>query len=516
MPFALIVSTPKGDLIHDTDAKGRALGLVAGQRATDALAIHRDLRTVLADPAYESKALERLAAWARRWSPTTRTDGVDGIALDVTGCVHLFGNEGAMLRDIRDRLKRLDVTAFVACAPNHAAAHAFARRTATATDVASIADEALETALVSLPVAALRIDPVSVQLLKRLGLKTIGQLAALPRAALKKRFGAKRKNRDPRDDTFDDYLGRASGTSTDVLARLDEILGRVRPPFDARQPVASPRVVQGLAEPVLETTAVLACMEPLIERLITLLEERCEGVRILRIEGFRTDGGRAQTVLRLSSPTRDPQHVVRLLIDRLDDWRAEFGFDALAVEAVETEALEPVQYAELGEKREPDLAGLVDRLSNRLGAHRVLRAMPAASHLPERSLIWLPARDVPAGKAVSKDVPRDVPRDAPGQEPPAPRPDRLFDHPEKIGVVHALPEGPPARFVWRRMTYDVALVAGPERIAPEWWREKGHVRARDYYHIETPEGRRFWLFREGFEDDERGGRPCWYMHGLFP
>lgn len=511
-PLALIVSTPRGELIHDTDALGRSLGLAAGQRVMDAMAIHRDLRVTWADPRFEARALGRLASWSRRWTPRTRTDGPDGIALDVTGCIHLFGGEETMLQDMRERLQRLGVTAFVACAPNHAASHALARHVCTELDVASVGLEALEAAVAPLPVSALRIDPASIQLLKRLGLKTIGQLTALPRASLKKRFDSKRKNRDPRDDTFDDYLGRATGTSADVLTRLDEILGRAKTPFDAERSAMPPRIMHGLAEPVLETTAILACAAPLIEELAALLETRGEGARIIRLEGFRTDGGRSQTVLRLSCPTRDPHHVMRLLIDRLDDWRAEFGFDAFAVEAVETESLDPMQRNGLEKERKADLAGLVDRLSNRLGENRVLRAVPTDSHLPERARSWISAR-----RTFARGTPMIVTAsdEISFHAHPTPRPTRLFDNPEEIGVVHTVPEGPPARFVWRHMPYDVALVAGPERIAPEWWREKHHVRARDYYRVETSEGRRFWIFREGFENDERGGTPRWFMHGLF-
>ena len=505
MPFALVVPTPHGDVVHAANAAGRALGLRAGQRATDAMAIHRDLRTAHADPAYETRALERLAAWTGRWSPMTRVDGTDGVALDATGCAHLFGGETAMLEDMRRRLAGLGVTALVAAAPNHAAAHALARHAATADRAVGVEADALEAALATLPVEALRIDAASARVLRRLGLKTIGQLTALPRPALKKRFSARRR-RDPRDETWNDYLGRSTGASADLLQRLDEATGLVRVPLDPRRPVPPPRIARGLAEPVMDTDAVAAGLRPLVERLMQLLERRGEGARAVRLHGFRTDGGRAATTVRLSRPTRDAAHVMRLALDRLDDWHAEFGFDALAVEAARVEPLDPEQGNGLERERRADLAGLVDRLSSRLGADRVLRAVPRESHVPERSLAWLPVRE-------AAPAPTDPPREP--HVSTAPRPHRLFDHPEEIGVLHALPEGPPARFSWRRLSFDVARVAGPERIAPEWWREPGHARARDYYRAETPDGRGFWLFREGFEGDERGGRPRWFMHGLF-
>ena len=64
-------------------------------------------------------------------------------------------------------------------------------------------------------------------------------------------------------------------------------------------------------------------------------------------------------------------------------------------------------------------------------------------------------------------------------------------------MLYAVPEGPPARFRWRRVVYLTARFEGPERIAPEWWRDRPGTRLRDYYKVEVGDGRRFWLFREG-------------------
>jgi len=95
------------------------------------------------------------------------------------------------------------------------------------------------------------------------------------------------------------------------------------------------------------------------------------------------------------------------------------------------------------------------------------------------------------------------------------RPIRLFDHPEEVRVLYAVPEGPPAQFIWRRQTYRVARYAGPERIAPEWWKDSRGTRLRDYFKVEDQTGRRVWLFREGLHEDGRGGDPRWFVHGCF-
>ena len=56
---------------------------------------------------------------------------------------------------------------------------------------------------------------------------------------------------------------------------------------------------------------------------------------------------------------------------------------------------------------------------------------------------------------------------------------------------------------------------GPERIAPEWWRQPSSARLRDYYRVEDSTGRRYWIYREGLFGDGRGGTPSWFIHGLF-
>jgi protein ImuB len=82
-----------------------------------------------------------------------------------------------------------------------------------------------------------------------------------------------------------------------------------------------------------------------------------------------------------------------------------------------------------------------------------------------------------------------------------------------------IPEGPPARFTWRRVSRRVIKAEGPERIAPEWWRAltlHTKARPRDYYRIEDEDGCRYWVFREGLYQESAGETPGWFLHGVFP
>jgi protein ImuB len=95
-------------------------------------------------------------------------------------------------------------------------------------------------------------------------------------------------------------------------------------------------------------------------------------------------------------------------------------------------------------------------------------------------------------------------------DPPR-RPLRLLEKAEEISAVASVPDGPPVRFRWRQCLHNVTRAEGPERLAMEWWRNAGLT--RDYFRVETEDGQRFWLYRDGLF--HQIGAPRWYMHGLF-
>ena len=103
--------------------------------------------------------------------------------------------------------------------------------------------------------------------------------------------------------------------------------------------------------------------------------------------------------------------------------------------------------------------------------------------------------------------------------PQAARPLRLLSTPEPIQAIAAVSDHPPVLFRWRQRPYQVVRAEGPERIAPEWWREdpsqlfKGEKEARDYYKLEDEKGTLFWIFRKGLYQQDHAVH--WYMHGFF-
>ena len=525
-PVALVVEAAHGQLIHAVTPAAAERGAQPGMRLTDARALDPKLQAEAADPAGDAALLKRLARWAGRWSPLVEVDpstslgtgGDDGLRLDISGVAHLFGGEEALVADIQARFAALGLTARIAIAPTAAAAWALSRYGRSvlivtpakcsvgtvpqtvphaehgvyvdATHSASKGhkdvdpslrwDDELRASLSSLPVAALRLDTRSVQILERLGLKTIGQLAAVPRKSLQRRF---READNP-------------------LHALDRALGRKQEPLTGERADPPPRALARLAEPATHTEAAAQALDRLVPELARQLEDRKLGARRLHLAGYRVDGSVAGSGVATAIPTREPKHLMRLLIDKAATLDPEFGFDAFALTASWCEPLAAAQESLVDEPSgEAEVAKLVDRLSVKLGPERVRRPAPIESHVPERASGWVMGISSPA---FAREI---VGRKA--------RPSHLLDRPEAIAVVYATPEGLPRRFVWRRLVHDIAKVEGPERIAPEWWRERSTARLRDYYRVEDKDGRRYWIFREGLVGDGRGGVPEWYLHGLF-
>ena len=471
---ALVEEGPHGQLVGAVTEAARAAGARPGMRLTDARALDPGLVAVAADGAGDRDLLDRLARWAARWSPLVEVDGDDGIRLDASGVAHLFGGEAALLRDIETRFAALGLTARVAAAGTAGAAWGLARF------AAQRKGDGLD-AVGPLPVAALRLPAGVVRTLQRLGLKTIGALVGVPRRSLARRF---REVDNPLD-------------------ALDRMLGRTPEPLRATPVDLPPRALLRLAEPVADPSAARQALALLVPDLARQLEARRLGVRRLVLAGYRVDGEVEVAAAACAIATREAAHLLRLLKDKTDTLDPGFGFDAFALEASWSEPLDSAQDGLIGGPPPAlEVARLVDRLSVKLGADKVRRPVARASHVPERASGWVNATTSLRGTE--------------GASPAMThRPQRLLDRPEAIAVIYATPEGLPRRFVWRRGVHDVARAEGPERIAPEWWRERATARLRDYYRVEDCQGRRYWIYREGLFGDGRGGDPVWYLHGLF-
>ena len=483
----------------------------------DALSFVPGLATAAAEPAKDAAALRRLAEWCGRYSPWTAPDGVDGIKIEITGCAHLWGGESALAADLSARLERQGVAGHVAIADTLGAAWAYARFAEAGQRTLVLAPGEICAALAPLPVEALRLDPVTAQGLRRVGLKKIGDLCAMPRDALGRRFGAA------------------------VAQRLDQARGDLPEPLSPLGETPARRVRLSFAEPIADPADLALAAERLAEDLVGRLAREGTGARRLVLAFHRVDGRVERVALGTARPSRDPRHIAALFKERLDTVDPGLGVEDMILAAFAVEPLPPEQIGCAGSSVDGgtgDVAALLDRLGNRLGLAAVSRVEARESHIPERASVKVrvdggaagqpsPTRSqglgspFPAAREKAPNAAGRVRVQQSGEGPKPPRPIRLFEPPEPVAASWVLPDDPPFRFTWRRRAHRVKQADGPERIAEEWWRPEGPDAVgmgaagaiRDYYRVEDEEGRRFWLFRAGLPGGSQP--PRWFVHGVF-
>ena len=481
-PLVVVAKIDNALRLTAVDRRAAQMNLAVGMTLADARTMIPDLDIVEADENADRALLEAISDWCDRYTPLVALDVPHGLLLDVTGATALFGGERALLDTIKSALKRHGFAVRAALAGTSEAARALARHADGA--IAAPGEEAQ--AVASLPVAALNFDDSIRHALKRAGLKTIGDVAIRQRGELTKRFGGK------------------------MVATLDCALGRAETPISPRRALPDTIVEHRFADPVTNEAMIRESILALGRTLACVLESHGDGARMLVASFFRADGQVRRITVETGKPLRDPVLIEKLFRERLDALADPldpgFGFDLIRLESSRTERCEAETAALTDTNEEKEISFLIDRLAARFGPHRVLRFWAQDTHTPEAASTAVPAQySKPAMIAWEKL------RSA--NEAPK-RPLRLFAKPEPVDVIADVPDGPPKRFRWRRLSHAVAHAEGPERIAMEWWRDRKLQPTRDYYRIEDQEGRRFWLYRDGLYNRETD-RPRWYVHGLF-
>jgi protein ImuB len=471
------------------DAAAR-LGLEVGLPLANARAVCPDIKVFDADEAADTETLNHIADWCDRFTPLVALDRPHGLLLDITGCTHLFGGEAAMMAMVCGALQRQGFIVSAAIAGTPVCARTLTR--CTPGRIVAAGEEA--DAVMPLPVFALGAIESITHGLRRAGLKTIGDVASRARHEIAARFGA------------------------GFTGLLEQALGQGDAPISPRKPLPEYIVEKRFAEPVATEAVISATLAGLARTLVVAMERQGKGARRLEASFFRTDGAVRIVTVETGQAVTKGDVIDRLFRERLDviadPLDPGFGFDLIRLSASRTEIVVQQQRdLDASVHGNDELAALIDRIAARIGGSRVMVHLPQDTHIPERAVLAMSAQHHLVMSAHA-----DWPARA-AAEPPL-RPLRLFERPEPIKVIAQVPDGPPARFVWRRAAHAVIRSEGPERIAMEWWRAQGAMLTRDYFRVEDEAGLRFWLYRDGLYDREivqegRVVQPNWFMHGLF-
>lgn len=472
-PLALIRPEKGQVIIASVNKSAEKVGVCDGMPLADARAVAPQLLTMEYEVERSEKILKAMAEWCSRYTPLVTVDAAEGLWLDMTGGMHLFGGEKPLLQDINSAFQQLDYTVRIAIADTPGGSWAIARHAPTGPIVAL---GALRRRLSPLPVEALRLPPeLSVRLIS-LGFRKIGDLCALPRGPLARRLGQ------------------------EVLMRLDQALGEAG---EALTTFRAPPVLEMRAhvpEGVMVLSGIILVLKKLTDKLCAKLGESGAGLRHGRFQAFLFDGQVETINIHTSSPSKNAKHLFKLFEEKASKMNVGFGAESFVLAALVVEQVSGMQKGLDGLEDTQDsptmLPELIDRLHQRLGNDSVYSMQPRQSHLPERCSV----RAVPLTPSTAETWPQD-----------RPRPVLLLSRPAPIDVVAPVPDYPPMMFRYKGKQHRICHAEGPERIEQEWWRQKGEL--RDYYRLEDQAGQRYWIYRLGHYAQDTPSR--WFLHGFF-
>src|SRR4051812_32232714 len=376
-------------------------------------------------PPLQAENLELIAAWACQFTPKVSLEPPCELLLEVQGSLRSFGGAQGLLDKLRNGLAAMGCDAAHAVAPTAHAALWLARSGCRV--------------ITEVPVQA-ACSKESGEFLRSIGVRTLGELLALPREELARRCGP---------GLIDD-IDRAMGS-------LPE--GRLffAPParFAARLE---------LPAPVSHAEGLLFAVQRLLVQLEGLLAARHAGIRNFDLMLFFPKQ-RKTVRISLASPARDADRFARLLRERLATMALP--------QAVETIGLEAGYFVPLAEHtagmfgdalgEAEDWARLLERLEMRLGRGAVHGLTVYPDHRPE--FAW---RRVEPGEWEPREF-----------KQPGPRPLWLLETPRRLA------------------DEEFRLLAGPERIEAGWW--DGDEAKRDYFIAECQGSSMAWVYRESGE-----------------
>ncbi|WP_419699454.1 Y-family DNA polymerase [Mucilaginibacter sp. NFX135] len=470
IPFVFATLDRNRIVITAANPVAEAQGVHCGMAAADAKAITTDLRILDHIPGKEAKLLRQLGLWCIRYTPIVMVDLPNGLILDISGCAHLWGGERGYLKEIVNKLRSSGYDARAAVADTIGTAWAVARF-GKKTPLVEPGMQAQ--ALLSLPPAALRLEPLILEKLQKLGFSIIRSFIQIPRTVLRRRFG----------EGFLLRLAQALGLEGEILVPLIPPV-----PYTERLPCL---------EPVRTKKAIEIAIQKLLETMCLRLQNEGKGIRKAILKCYRIDGKMVQAGISTNRGSHSVSHLVELFELQISKIEPALGIELFLLEAPKVEAIDLIQEKLWDEKpglQDTALAELLDKLAGKVGANAIHRYLPAEHNWPERSIKQ-------AASLMETPVTR--------WRTDRPRPVRLLRRPEAIEVMALLPDYPPKVFTYKGRRHIVEKADGPERIEREWWLDQGEH--RDYYAVEDADGQRYWLFRSGHYD----AAPQWYLHGYF-
>lgn len=449
------------------------IGITPGQSVATASALSANLRTIARDAGKESQALDQLAAWCYRFSPMVSLLPPDALVLEIAGSLQLFKGLANMQTQIDAGLTDRGYSYRRGLAHTPKAALLFAHLSTNdpreiqfkASQIIGTPDNQYFEQLKRIPLHYLDTPRKHIQLFRDMGLSRLGELLALPRHAIGKRFG------------------------TDFLNYLQQIIGE-RP--DPQQPISlKPHFSSDLfyIDGIDNTGTLLFPAKRLLSELCQFLKIRQLACRQLNWSFAELKQKPYRVTISLSRPQNSLPVFLEMTRIKLENLSINSTIHSISLCVGDFNDAKPERRSlfNSSDNSDTDLPQLlIDKLATRLGEQALQGIELQQEHAPERAWRAIAFNSLKHNSEKTKEC----------HILDKLRPPWLFRHPVPIQQRDKV-------LYWQgRLT----LLRGPERIECQWWVNPGVQ--RDYFIARHERGGIYWLFR-----DLHSRR--WFVHGVF-
>ena len=374
-PAALAPEAGREQVVGEVSAPAEAFGVVRGMRLGEAMSRCPALRLVPPDPegvrSLWHAVLDRLEAIGA----AVESDSAGAAFFESGGLHGLHGGDLAGVLAAAGRA--LGPGARMGAAPCRFAAHAAAlqarprRRRRTFV----VEDRHARDFLAPLPVALLRTRPelqALPEVFERLGIRTLGEVAALPSRAVAERFG------------------HPGLLALDLARGRDTPLAPRRPPEPVVERLDLPEAASG--------QQLERALELLVARVLARRERRGRALRGLAVSARFVAGGTWRTAITLRQASADPERIRLALGPRLAELPAPAESLGLEVEAFGPPAQDQGRLLdEAAAVRRVRLGEAVRQARQAAGAEAALKVLDVdpGSRVPERRAVLAPFPEAP-------------------------------------------------------------------------------------------------------------------------
>ena len=280
--------------VGDTSPAAEAFGVAAGMRVGEALARCPELRLVLPDHDAVRAQWGGVLDCLERIGAAPESDRAGEAFLDADG---LLGIHGGHLEGVLAATRRaLGRGVRLGAGPSRFAAYAAALRARARGGAKIVPAGAVRAHLAPLEVGILRARPELAELpdvLERLGVRTLGELAALPAPSISERFG------------------HPGLLALDLAHGRDTPLAPRRPPDPVAERIELPEAASG--------RQLERALELLVARLLARPERRGRTLRALTLSARFVEGGSWRGKAPLREASADPERLRLSLAPRLGE-----------------------------------------------------------------------------------------------------------------------------------------------------------------------------------------------------